>query len=120
METVQDMEVDGHEVEQQQYLNEKALYDVSSGAPRKHGRLAIAHELRRANGRLEQENRDKDNALQQSNVLVGLVLAAGSLHAASRIDNNANDVCHTNEDLHLCKHWQQSRFDNNGDHASII
>jgi hypothetical protein len=37
------MEVDGHEVDQQQYLNEKALYDVSSGAPRKHGRLAIAN-----------------------------------------------------------------------------
>jgi len=37
------MEVDGHEVEQQQYLNGKALYDVSSGAPRKHGRLAIAN-----------------------------------------------------------------------------
>jgi hypothetical protein len=35
--------VDGHEVEQQQYLNGKALYDVSSGAPRKHGRLAIAN-----------------------------------------------------------------------------
>jgi len=106
------MEVDGHEVEQQQYLNEKALYDVSSGAPRKHGRLAIAHgavkysdvraagrersvrpsnsattqnisremeELRHANGRLEQENRDKDNALQQSNVLVGLVLVCAML-----------------------------------------
>jgi hypothetical protein len=37
------MEVDGHEVEQQQYLNGKGLYDVSSGAPRKHGRLAIAN-----------------------------------------------------------------------------
>ena len=37
------MEVDGHEVEQHQYLNGKALYDVSSGGPRKHGRLAIAH-----------------------------------------------------------------------------
>ena len=101
------MEVDGHEVEQQQYLNGKALYDVSSGAPRKHGRLAIANgavkssdvraagreisvrpsnsvtmqnmsremeELRRANGRLERENREKDNALQQNKVIVGLVL----------------------------------------------
>lgn len=101
-----DMEVDGHEIEQQQYLNEKALYDVSGGAPRKHGHLAIANgavksadvraagrersvrpsntatmrmscemeELRHENGRLQRENRDKDNALQQSNILVGLVL----------------------------------------------
>jgi hypothetical protein len=85
------MEMDGHEVEQQQYLNGKTLYDVSSGGPRKHGRLAIANvvvkssdvraagrersvcpsnsmtmqnmsremeQLRRANGRLEQENRE--------------------------------------------------------------
>ena len=106
------MEVDGHEVEQQQYLNGKALYDVSSGAPRKHGRLAIANgavkssdvraagreisvrpsnsvtmqdmsremeELRRANGRLQRENREKDNALQQNKVLVGLVLVCAML-----------------------------------------
>ena len=106
------MEVDGHEVEQQQYLNGNALYDVSSGAPRKHGRLAIANgavkssdvraagreisvrpsnsvtmqnmsremeELRRANGRLERENREKDNALQQNKVLVGLVLVCAML-----------------------------------------
>ncbi|KAG0542273.1 hypothetical protein BDA96_02G088900 [Sorghum bicolor] len=101
------MEVDGHEVEQEQYLNGKALYDVSSGGLRKHGRLAIANgavkssdvraagrersvfpsnsmtmqnmsremeQLRRANGRLEQENHEKDNALQQNKVLVDLVL----------------------------------------------
>jgi hypothetical protein len=106
------MEVDGHEVEQQLYLNGKALYDVSKGSPRKHGRLAIANgavkssdvraagrersmrpsnsvtmqnmsremeELRRANGRLEQENHDKENALQQSKVLVGLVLVCAML-----------------------------------------
>jgi hypothetical protein len=106
------MEVDGHEVDQQQYLNEKALYDVSSGAPRKHGRLAIANgavkssdvraagrgtsvrpsssatmqnmsreieELRRANERLQRENHDKDNAMQQNKVLVGLVLVCAML-----------------------------------------
>jgi ribosome-associated protein YbcJ (S4-like RNA binding protein) len=37
------MEVDGHEIEQEQYLNGKALYDVTSGGPRKHGHLAIAN-----------------------------------------------------------------------------
>jgi hypothetical protein len=37
------MEVGGHEVEQEQYLNRKASYDVSSGGPRKHGCLAIAN-----------------------------------------------------------------------------
>jgi hypothetical protein len=37
------MEMDEHEVEQQQYLNGKALYDMSSGGPREHGRLAIAN-----------------------------------------------------------------------------
>jgi hypothetical protein len=31
-------------------------------------------QLHRANGRLEQENREKDNALEQSKVLVDLVL----------------------------------------------
>jgi hypothetical protein len=36
-------------------------------------------ELRRANGRLEQENHDKENALQQSKVLVGLVLVCAML-----------------------------------------
>ncbi|XP_066340900.1 uncharacterized protein [Miscanthus floridulus] len=116
-----DMEVDGREVGQQQYLNGKALYDVSSGATRKHGRLAIANgavkssyvraagreisvrpsnsvtmqnmsremeELRRANGRLERENHEKDNALQQNKVLVGLVLAIRSSHATSESANN--------------------------------
>ena len=106
------MEVDGHEVEQQQYLNGKVLYDVSSGAPRKHGHLAITNgavkssdvraagreisvhpsnsvtmqnmsremeELRRANGRLERENHEKNNALQQNKVLVGLVLVCAML-----------------------------------------
>jgi len=90
-----DMELDEHEVEQEQYLNGKASYDVSSGGPRKHGRLAIANgvvkssdlraarrersvcpsnsitiqnmspemvQLRGANGRLKQENCEKDNA----------------------------------------------------------
>ena len=88
-------------------MNGKALYDVSSGGPRKHGRHAIANgavkssdvraarrersvrpsnsmtmqnmsyemeQLRLANGRLEQENREKDNALEQNKVLVDLVL----------------------------------------------
>ena len=104
--------MDGHEVEQQQYLNGKVLYDVSSGGPRKHGRLAIVNgvvkssdvraarrersvrpsnsmtmqnmsreieQLRRANGRLEQENREKDNALEQNKVLVDLVLVCALL-----------------------------------------
>ncbi|CAD6265412.1 unnamed protein product [Miscanthus lutarioriparius] len=172
-----DMEVDGHEVEQQQYLNGKALYDVSSGAPRKHGRLAIANgavksldvraagreisvrpsnsvtmqnmsremeELRHANGRLQRENREKDNALQQNKVLVGLVLnlyqetrrvvpeealrhlsatqaiATGSSHAASESANNANDVGHTNGDLHAANIDNNQGSDNNGDHASIM
>ncbi|XP_066341735.1 uncharacterized protein [Miscanthus floridulus] len=148
-----DMEVDGHEVEQQQYLNGKALYDVSSGAPRKHGRLAIANgavkssdvraagreisvrpsnsvtmqnmsremeELRRANGRLQRENHEKDNALQQNKVLVGLVLATGSSHAASESANNANDVGHTNGDLHAANVDNNQGSDNNGDHASIM
>jgi hypothetical protein len=86
------MEVDGHEVEQEQYLNRKALYDVSSGGPRKHGRLAVANGIVkssdvRAAGRersvhpsnsmtmknmfhemeqlvmLEQEKHEKDNAI---------------------------------------------------------
>ncbi|XP_066379628.1 uncharacterized protein [Miscanthus floridulus] len=148
-----DMEVNGHEVEQQQYLNGKALYDVSSGAPRKHGRLAIANgavkssdvraarreigvrpsnlvtmqnmsremkELRHANGRLQRENRDKDNALQQNKVLVGLVLATGSSHAASESANNTNDVGHTNGDLHVANVDNKQGSDNNGDHASIM
>ncbi|XP_066341304.1 uncharacterized protein [Miscanthus floridulus] len=148
-----DMEVDGHEVEQQQYLNGKALYDVSSGASRKHGRLAIANgavkssdvraagreisvrpsnsvtmqnmsremeELRRANGRLQRENREKDNALQQNKVLVGLVLATGSSHAASESANNANDVGHTNGDLHAANVDNNQGSDNNGDHVSIM
>jgi hypothetical protein len=106
------MEMNGHEVEQQQYLNGKALYDVSSGGLREHGRLAIANgaarssdvkaagrersvrpsnlrtmqnmsrkmeQLRRANGRLEQENREKDNSLEQNKVLVDLVLVCALL-----------------------------------------
>jgi hypothetical protein len=106
------MEMDEHEVEQQQYLNGKALYDMSSCGPREHGRLAIANgavkssnvkaagrersvcpsnsmtmqnishemkQLRRANGRLEQENREKDNALEHNKVLVDLVLVRALL-----------------------------------------
>ncbi|CAD6221381.1 unnamed protein product [Miscanthus lutarioriparius] len=143
------MEVDGHEVEQQLYLNGKALYDVSSGAPRKHGRLAIENgvvkssdvraagrersvrlsnsvtmqnmsremeELCRANGRLERENREKDNALQQNKVLVRLVLARSS-HAASESANNGNDVGHTNGDLHAANVDNNQGSDNNNDHA---
>ena len=85
---------------------------MSSGATRKHGRLAIANgavksldvraaerersvrpsnsmtmqnmsreieQLRLANGRLEQENRGKDNTLEQNKVLVDLVLACALL-----------------------------------------
>lgn len=106
------MEVDGHEVEQQLSLNGRALYDVSRGSPRKHGRLAIANgavkssdvraagrdrsicpsnsvtmqnmsremeDLRRENGRLQEENHDKENALQRGKVLVGLVLVCAML-----------------------------------------
>ncbi|XP_066320584.1 uncharacterized protein [Miscanthus floridulus] len=148
-----DMEVDGHEVEQQQYLNGKALYDVSSGGPRKHGRLAIANsavkssdvraverersvrpsnsmtiqnmscemeQLRLANGRLEQENHEKHNALEQNKVLVDLVLATGSSHTASESTNNANDVGHINGDLHAANVGNNQGSDNNGDHASIM
>jgi adenine-specific DNA methylase len=106
------MEMDVHEVEQQQYLNGKALYDVSSGGPKKHGCLAITNgavkssdvraagrersvcpsksmtmqnmsremeQLHHANGRLEHENREKDNALEQNKVLVDLVLVRALL-----------------------------------------
>ncbi|KXG30156.1 hypothetical protein SORBI_3004G139400 [Sorghum bicolor] len=100
-------------------------------------------QLRRANGRLEQENREKDNALQQNKVLVDLVLklcedtgrvvpeealrrlsatqaiATGSSHAVSESANNANDFGHTNEDLHARDVANNQGSDNNGDHASI-
>ncbi|CAO2204952.1 unnamed protein product [Urochloa humidicola] len=79
--------------------------------------------LRRANERLEQENRAKDHALQESKVAIELTLglyqqlgkqipneavqrlsavqaiATGSSHAASQSTNNSIDDGHNGEDL---------------------
>ncbi|KAL5200759.1 hypothetical protein ABZP36_021962 [Zizania latifolia] len=66
----------------------------------------IAHEnaqLCRKNARLQQENRDKDNALQQNKVTTDLILATGSSHvgSASITNDNANNAAngHSSEEL---------------------
>jgi hypothetical protein len=45
--------------------------------------------------------------------------ATGSSHAASESANNANDVGHTNGDLHTANVGNNQGFDNNEDQASM-
>ncbi|WVZ98266.1 hypothetical protein U9M48_043730 [Paspalum notatum var. saurae] len=109
----------GHHDEQN--LNGQVLYEVSGGGPRAHGRFAIGNgavraadvraaakegsvrppshylaqevaHLRRENARLQQDNRDKDSALQQNKVTTELTLATGSSHVGSESTNGGIDA----------------------------
>ena len=48
------------------------------------------------------------------------IQATGCSHAASESANNANDVGHTNGDLHAANVGNNQGSDNNGDHALIM
>ena len=68
----------------------------------------------------------EDNSTYRNNFVH--IQATGSSHNASEFANNANDVCHTNGDLHAANIGDlhaanignHPGSDNNGDHASIM